>query len=1199
MRRAWLRAGLLALVALAALTAASCGRSEGEPGAGQAGPQADDGPAPADHAAETARARSEAQFAENNFEQAYELLRPLLERPEPALEDFVRGGVLLLARDRTDEAAALVERAAARHPDDPSVLFLRANVLRRQLDFAGAAALYRRVLASHPDDNAVKWLLAESLDAQGQTAEPLAFWTEMREQGFAKAGPFYLGATYRLGGALIQQGQTAEGLALREESKRLQQETGVQPADVTDAEKRGPGRMLPVRHGSLVAAPSLQPGPATGPATGAATEPGSPAVRFRTGPVIDLRGAERLVVADVDADSRVDLVGGGRGGLWIARQDETGGFVPAPVHDGPVIDVAAADLDAGDPGSPSGPADPRATLHHPALELLAVAGSGESAGDAGGDATGDWLLYSLETGGWTRRSPPPAAKAPFRQILPSDFDHDGWLDLVLAGEQGLTLLRNLGTLRTDAGEAGFPPATPEALTQLGRCRALVADDFDGTLVDNEVDYVVATDSGLALLANRRAGQFENASAAWSLPAHAPGDVPPRAALATEDLDLDGRPDLLLLGAQGLSWARNEGGRFAEAALLDGEARAGTLADVDLDGFVDRVDVTAAGVRLSHGPLVGGAAGRPATSVAPLNGEGGVALPSATTAVADLDGDLDPDLVVAAPDGVHLFFNEGPVGRALPLTLHGMKDNARGVGAIVELRAGALYRRLYWSGLPVLLGLGGATQADVLRITWTNGIIQGLLDVPGGIAATVTEPNRQVGSCPFLYTWNGSTYTFISDVLGTTPLGLPMAPGVFVPFDHDEYVKVRGDQLVARDGRLELAITEELREVTYLDRLRLHAIDHPAEVGIEPNEGFAFPPFPPHHVHTLRRVVAPARVVANAGTAGEEDVTALVATLDGRHAAPFRPLPWVFKGLAEPWSLDLLLAATPEQRAELAAAPRVRLALTGWFQWSDASVNVAAARHPTVEFEPPLLWVPAREGEAAAAGAATASAAGGWVPAGPPIGFPAGKTKTLIVDITDVLRRDDPRLRLTTTLRLSWDAIRVVLDADDAPFVDTPLEPLSAALAYRGFSAPLPDHTGELPERFDWEILDAPRWNPHPGRYTRYGDVLPLLGAIDDRTVIFGAGDVVTATFDATALPPLPEGWTRDWLVFLDGWAKDRDPNTASADHVEPLPFHGMSAYPPPANESFPWDEAHRTWDAEWNTRQGALLIEGLAARAGR
>ncbi len=59
----------------------------------------------------------------------------------------------------------------------------------------------------------------------------------------------------------------------------------------------------------------------------------------------------------------------------------------------------------------------------------------------------------------------------------------------------------------------------------------------------------------------------------------------------------------------------------------------------------------------------------------------------------------------------------------------------------------------------------------------------------------------------------------------------------------------------------------------------------------------------------------------------------------------------------------------------------------------------------------------------------------------------------------------------------------------------------------------------------------------------------------------GSGDELQLLFDARALPPLPPGWTRDYLLQVDGWAKDRDANTAFSQTVEPLPFHGMTATP--------------------------------------
>ncbi len=99
--------------------------------------------------------------------------------------------------------------------------------------------------------------------------------------------------------------------------------------------------------------------------------------------------------------------------------------------------------------------------------------------------------------------------------------------------------------------------------------------------------------------------------------------------------------------------------------------------------------------------------------------------------------------------------------------------------------------------------------------------------------------------------------------------------------------------------------------------------------------------------------------------------------------------------------------------------------------------------------------------------------------------------------------------------------------------------------------------------------------------------------MDDRLVLMGSGDEMLLRFAASALPALPAGWTRDFLLKVDGWAKDRDPNTAFGASVEPLPFHGMSRYPYPANEHFPDDAEHRRYRSEYNTRPALRLIRPL------
>ncbi len=82
-------------------------------------------------------------------------------------------------------------------------------------------------------------------------------------------------------------------------------------------------------------------------------------------------------------------------------------------------------------------------------------------------------------------------------------------------------------------------------------------------------------------------------------------------------------------------------------------------------------------------------------------------------------------------------------------------------------------------------------------------------------------------------------------------------------------------------------------------------------------------------------------------------------------------------------------------------------------------------------------------------------------------------------------------------------------------------------------------------------------------------------------------------FDGSGLPALPSGWTREFLLKVDGWAKDRDANTAFSASVEPLPFHAMSRYPYPAGERYPDDEEHNRYRREYNTRPALRLLRPL------
>ena len=151
---------------------------------------------------------------------------------------------------------------------------------------------------------------------------------------------------------------------------------------------------------------------------------------------------------------------------------------------------------------------------------------------------------------------------------------------------------------------------------------------------------------------------------------------------------------------------------------------------------------------------------------------------------------------------------------------------------------------------------------------------------------------------------------------------------------------------------------------------------------------------------------------------------------------------------------------------------------------------------------------------------------------------------------------------------------------------------TAELRFRGFSKATIHPERKQPESFDYaRVAPASMWNPTPGLYTRYGDVRPLLEALDDRLVIMGSGDELRLRFPAGRLPGLPAGWKRDFLLFVDGWAKDGDANTAYSQSVEPLPFHGMSQYPYSNRERFPDGE----WQKQYTTRPALRLLRPLTA----
>jgi len=199
------------------------------------------------------------------------------------------------------------------------------------------------------------------------------------------------------------------------------------------------------------------------------------------------------------------------------------------------------------------------------------------------------------------------------------------------------------------------------------------------------------------------------------------------------------------------------------------------------------------------------------------------------------------------------------------------------------------------------------------------------------------------------------------------------------------------------------------------------------------------------------------------------------------------------------------------------------------------------------------------------------------------GFPAGLERTIVVDLTGKLPAGAHLIRLISNLEIYWD--QVLVDQSDHADARTTEVPLSnATLHFRGYPRQVEGASpGDLDYDYNRVSLTGP-FQHQRGNYTRYGDVTQLLKGVDDRYVIFGSGEEIAAEFDASALSALPAGWKRDYFFYANGFVKDMDWWDASPFTVAQMPFHGMSKYPYPENESFPDDAGALSYQLNWNDR---------------
>ena len=802
----------------------------------------------------------------------------------------------------------------------------------------------------------------------------------------------------------------------------------------------------------------------------------------------------------------------------------------------------------------------------------------------------------------------PPAVAPMPEgILPADINYDFKTDLVLAGAGGVRLMVQESPRRfTDVtAKTRLPKSVLDAAYT-----GVWAVDIEA---DGDLDIVLGQTLGLpTVLRNNGDGTFA--------PIHPFAGISGIRQFVWADLNGDGSPDAALLDGAGRLhvFLNQRSGRFAEVPVPTEFAllKAITAVDVNSDGLLDLVSVLPGGAiaRLSYAASGEGLtsahlADVPNPSVS-LNGD-------VRLHAADIDNNGAIDLVLGQvspsahrPAGAFVWLADSsgrfnligqPAGPSQVFDLADIRDDGRlallgltadgqsqedlnegtknyhwqtirprakqatgdqrvnsfGIGGEVEIRSALLTQKLPITGPQLHFGLGTHAQTDVARIVWPNGTVSAEFALRAD--QEVLTEQRLKGSCPFLFAWNGNKMNFVMD---TVPWGSAIGLrinniGTAAIGATTEWYKIPGDRLVPRNGYYDLRITGELWETYYYDYLSLMVVDHPRGTAIFTDERYAVPP-----VKLAVTTTGTPHSIAGATDDNGDDLTETLRSLDGKYVDNF--------GLGQYQGVTRDHFVEVDLGSGVPASGPLYLIAKGWLHPSDSTVNVAIGQGYRELPKPLSLSV--QDGH------------GAWRIVKSNLGFPAGRNKTCLIDLTGVFHAGEPkRLRLSTNLEIYWDQIQWAQGLPSTSLRITHLAPNYADLHYRGYST-IHKAGVSSPELPDYNHLMASTqiWRDLTGYYTRFGDVRPLLSRIDDRYVIMNAGDELSLRFPALAPPP--PGWVRDYVIAGDGWVKDGDYNSVNSATVRPLPYHARRIYDtPPLPLESEW--AYRRHPEDWQTYQ--------------
>ena len=1145
---------------------------------------------------QSSRNVGKAYYEQGKYVEAIEQFQKVVASGKALATDHLSLGMALVQANKLD--AALGEMTTARQMD-PNLVAANFNLgilYKRELRNPDAEAALKRVIAVDSEDPSAWFNLGTVYFAEKKLEESLDAYHHIIEMGFGRGQNFYVAALFRTFTALVRMKRQDEA------QKALKQWEGMHDK-VPNISLQDPA-LEGGKYGTIPA-PSMPPvevarrldlervtfaeiGEKLGitlPATAnLSSDPSQPikaadySLHFARQNLLPLFGPS-ITVGDYDHDGHPDLyvvIPSAKNYLFHNNGDGTFTDVTeitGVAGPGGSLSATFADFDNSNKMSlfVTGLDGVRVYQYPEISSVLATKPGTKPENDPAKSHTGLKRFNDITAKAGLKPEP---GEIDTRSVL-FDADNDGFLDLIVTAYTNLNepphkepfsfpqdfagadvhYYRNNGdgsfTNKTSA--AGFASAK-------GRMRGAVFADFSNR---GYSDLFLFRDDAPPLF-------YENQGEDKFLLRRDAGTTLAKTVVVdaqVADFNHDGYFDLAVWSPQGYDVLLNRrDGKFAPAAAPAIHAPSslfafrGMAADLNGDSFADLLVADAGGklhfVLNQQGKFREGAIALPEADTASF-----AAL--ATTGLAS-PGQLDL-LALTRTGQLRAFAKQGPPAHWVDVKMNGYKSNSGGIGSVVEFKSGNFYNKVIVTSSPVRVFTGDLQKLDVIRVTWPNAVVQNWIDKPTDEQLEVRESERLASSCPFLYVWNGHRFVFVTDVLGVGPLGELAPDGTRIKPNPEELVRLP-DLVPNARGNYVFQLTDELREAEFFDKVKLVAVDHPAGREIYANEIYSTNPMPPA-LYSLGSKSFPVAAMDDKG----HDVLPQLLQKDGRYPADFARNRIL--GMADTHSLTLDLGNVP-------STSPVSLWLNGWVFWTDSNGARALESNRKLQMVAPYLQV--------------RDAGGKWVTVIADMGLPSGTSRTMRVDLTGKFLSADRHVRIVTNLCVYWDQIFFTTHEAPAP-APLALSLIDADLHFRGFSVPASDPDHVKPDFFDYEkVLATAPWNPLRGHYTRYGSVEKLLARPDDQLVVMATGDEMTVEFSPQALPAVKPGWKRDFFLDLRGYAKDGEPNTAFAWTVEPMPYNGMSNYPPSSADPVPSSPEYREYLQQYQTRPGYALIPPLA-----